>query len=702
MDDVTMNSSYTSTLGLFDMERVEVLRGPQNTLFGRNTTGGAVNYITRRPKIGGGRDGYVSAIYGSHTLVDLQAASSFQLGTSASARLSGMFRNRDGRWTDITSGDKKYGDSQRYSVRGALSWAPSDASLFTANFHLARADGDAQPQKAFGTLSTATPPGLDFFDEQTIFGNLGAGDIGFNQPVPYVNSQGENVATTHWSDVRTGGSRISDIEVTGGYVKFEHAFKGARFTSISSYDYTKGKYEEDNGVSGLSSGPNHDGLNQEALVINFDTRYKQFSQEFRLASLDDQKRWRWITGLYYFHEDSTQGQNIRFGDNGVLLFRFLSGNDSAFVNTMGFSIAELKDRSYAAYGQTDFEITNKLTVTAGLRYTRDEKSNPSYYGGTIDITGIPQATYYSNSLVRSLAADLPPCPNPFFFTGCAENDTSREGVRADISASEFGGKLGLQYHLGDAAMAYASYSHGFKSGRYDVEFLHTAATPFPQNPIGEEFVDAFELGVKSELFGRHLMLNAAAFHYHWKDQQVFNVGARGPEFSNLPGSRIIGGELELKLAPDATWLITGSLGLLDSEITDSTGLDFDSGQGEYQLGHELALVPKVSANMAVAKDIPMGSAKLTLQADGRYQGTSKVKYKPSHPIDEYEARFVANARGDVSFGPSHRYQVGFYLENLTEEQYCLEKQDLHVLVGVYYCVPNEGQRQFGLEARIRF
>ena len=122
----------------------------------------------------------------------------------------------------------------------------------------------------------------------------------------------------------------------------------------------------------------------------------------------------------------------------------------------------------------------------------------------------------------------------------------------------------------------------------------------------------------------------------------------------------------------------------------------------HEKGHPLALVPSVSANMAIAKDIALGANRLTLQADGRYQGTSKVKYKPSHPIDEYESRFVANLRADLNFGRDRRYQLSAYLENLTGAQYCLEKQDLHVLVGAYYCVPNEGQAQFGIQARVGF
>lgn len=717
MDEVTMNSSYMSTLGLFDVERVEILRGPQNSLFGRNTTGGAVNYISKMPVVGGEMEGYASALYGSHDRFEVEGAVSIPMGTEVAARIAAMVHTRDGRWDNITKPDGDYGDSDRYSVRGTLLWEPTDATKVTGSFHVARDDSEAQPQKAFGTLDTGTPPILSFTDEQTIFGGLGTGpDIDFDQPVPWVQSQGENVATTDWDDVRTGGSQIAEIDVTGGYLKIEHDFGPVMLTSITAYDETKGKYEEDNGVSGLSSGPLGNGLNQEALVINFDTEYEQFSQEIRFASADESARLRWIAGFYYFTEDSTQGQNIRFGDNGVLLFQLLRDGiprevaiglgfpdpGPAFQNTAGFSIAELEDESVSVYGQTEYDITDQLTVTAGLRYTKDDKSNPSYFGGSIDITGFPQSTYYNNDLVRKLTAGLGPCPTGLFDIGCAENDTSQAGVRKDISTEEWGGKLGADYHFTDDIMVYGSYSRGFKSGRYDVEFLHTAATPFPQNPIDVEILDAFEVGVKTTLLDGRMQLNGAFFYNIWEDQQVFNVGARGPEFTNLPESEILGFEADLQWVPVDTWLVSAGFGWLDSEITDASGLDFDLGQGEFQEGHELPLAPEFSANGAIFKDIQIGPNLLTLQVDMRYQSEAKAKYKPSTPIDEYESRFEMNARANYMFGNARQYQVSFFVENLTEEQYCLEKQDLHVLVGAYYCVPNEGELQFGLQGKINF
>ena len=720
MDEVTMNSSYMSTLGLFDMKRVEILRGPQNSLFGRNTTGGAVNYISRLPVVGESLSGYGSALYGSHDRIEVEGAVSVPVGGTAAARLAGKFHTRNGRWNNITQPDDSYGDSERYSIRGTLVWEPLDATTITGSFHVARDRSQAAPQKAFGTLNNNPPLRLN--DERTIFGPPYSGDIGFNQSVNEVQSQGINVATTDWDNVRTGGSQVADLDVEGGYLKIVHDFGPVTVTSITAYDHTHALYEEDNGVSGLTSGPTGDGLNQEALLIDMDQEYEQFSQELRLASSDNAARLRWITGLYYFTQDSTLAQSIRFGTNGVLGFHpiingvppsvfgfpdtpagFLAALDAIpnpYGNTASFSIHELKDDSFSVYGQTDYDFTDRLTLTAGLRYTHDQKSDDSFLGGAVDITGIPQSTYYNKALLLQLSAGLPGCPGaPLFFSGnCADLDTTRP----DIKANELGGKIGLKYHVTDNIMVYGSYSRGFKSGKFDVEFLHTIDTPFPQRSLNVETLDVIEFGFKTTLLEGRMQVNGAVFHNTWTDQQVFNVGANGPEFSNLPESQILGGELEVKYIPAETWLVTGALGLLDSEITDATGINFDLGQGEFQEGHELALTPAVTANWAVFKDINLAASLLSLQLNGRYQSTSKAKYKPSYPIDEYDSRFEMNARANYLFGNAQQYQVSAFIDNLTSEKYCLEKQDLHALVGAYYCVPNEGELQFGLQGKINF
>jgi iron complex outermembrane receptor protein len=704
MDEVTMNSSYMSTLGLFDMERIEVLRGPQNSLFGRNTTGGAVNYITRQPNVGQPAEGYALLTYGSHNLIETEGGVSVPVGGQAALRLSGIYHTRDGIWNNLDDGNDSYGDEDRYSLRGTFVWEPSDKTQVTFSAHHARARDEAQPQKVAGAL--ANNPPLRINDLVPINGN-----IDWEHPsvaAGLVNIEGFDHHTNEWNDVYVGGSHRGDLNVDGAYVKIQHDFGTATLTSITSYDKTHAWYEEENTGNGNIIG----GVNHDVLIIDMDQEYEQASQELRLASDDDAASFRWIAGLYYFQEDSNLAQDIRFGANG-----FPGAHPSAngitppslfdvipnpYGNTVSFSIADLEDRSYSAYGQTDLELTDKTTLTVGLRYTHDNKGNPSYYAGGFDKTGRNPATYYDEALVRQLAAGLPACvpkTNPAYipFVHCADVNTSRE----DLDTDQVGGKIGLQYHVTDDFMLYGSYSRGFKSGKFDVEFLHTDDTPFPQRPLEPEILNVFEVGFKSTV-NDQVLLNAAVFYNIWKDQQVFNVGVNGPEFFNLPESQIYGAELELEWVPASDWLLTGSLGYLHTEITDATGINFDLHQGDFQEGHELPLSPQLTGNGAIEKRFALGTNALTLRADMRYQSTSKVKFSPQKPIDEYDSRFEIDARATYAFGDNERHEISLFGKNLTSEKYCVEIQDLRGVSGSFYCVPNEGEAQYGLQAKFRF
>lgn len=705
MDEVTMNSSYMSTLGLFDMERIEVLRGPQNSLFGRNTTGGAVNYITHQPVVGEATEGYALVTYGRHNLIETEGGVSVPVGSQAAVRLAGIYHSRDGLWHNLDDNNDEYGDEDRYSLRGTLVWQPSDHTQVTFSAHYARARDDAQPQKVAGAL-TNNPP-LRINDIAPVSGNIdwehastAAGGL--------VNIEGFDHHTDEWNDVYVGGSHRGDLNVDGGYVKIQHDFGASTLTSITSYDKTHSWYEEENTGNGNIIG----GVNHDVLIIDMDQEYEQASQELRLASNDVEASFRWIVGAYYFQEDANLAQDIRFGENG-----FPGAHPSAvgitppslfdvipnpYGNTVSFSIADLEDRSYSAYGQTDYELTEKTTLTVGLRYTHDNKGNPSYYAGAFDKTGRDPATYYDEALVRQLAAGLPSClpktdPAYIPFVRCANVNTSRE----DLDTDQVGGKIGLQYHVTPDFMLYGSYSRGFKSGKFDVEFLHTDDTPFPQRPLDPEILNVFEVGFKSTV-NDALLVNAAVFYNIWKDQQVFNVGVNGPEFFNLPESEIYGAELELDWVPASDWLLAGSVGFLHTEITDATGIDFDLRQGDFQEGHELPLSPQVTANGAIERRFALGTNALTLRTDLRYQSTSKVKFSPQKPIDEYDSRFEIDARASYAFGENEQHEVSLFGKNLTSEKYCVEIQDLRGVSGSFYCVPNEGEAQYGLQAKFRF
>ena len=706
MDEVTLNSSYMSTLSLFDIERVGVLRGPQNSLFGRNTTGGAVNYISRLPKVGGPAEGYLEAEYGRHNLFELEGAASVPLGEKAALRVAGRFHRRDGIWNNLSDGDTSFGDQQRFALRGTLVFEPDPDTTITLSGHYANDDSQSQPQKVTGSL--VNDPPLRMNDTAGF-----STDIDWRNPTltaNLVNIEGLNHTTFKWNDVYSGGGGIEKLDQGGAYLKIAHDFGGVSLTSITSYDHTHAKYEEDN--TGTINGPA--GLNHDVLVIDMDQLYKQYTQELRLASTDNGAALRWIAGLYFLGEDSDLAQDIRFGENGfpgahpsaagvapAFLFDVIP---NPYGNTASFSISELHDRSYSAYAQIDYDITEKLSITLGGRYTYDDKTNPHFLAGAFSKLNIPPSTYYDKAFLLAHMVNSP-ClfatdpANLIPFQGNCSDDINN---RAPIHEGQFGGKVGLQYHFSDDVMLYGSYSRGFKSGKFDLEFLHTNDTPFPQRTLKPETLDAFELGLKSELFDHSLIFNVALFYNIWKNQQVFNVGVNGPEFNNLPESKIYGAEFELTWVPADGWLINGSLGLLHTELTDVTGLDFDLHQGDYKKGYELPLSPKVSATGSIAKSFDLGGARLTFGTDMRYQGPSKAKFSPQHPIDEYRERFEMNARVSLAFGMEEQYQLTLYGNNLTAAKYCTELQDLRGVSGSYYCVPNDGEAQWGLRGRISF
>ena len=717
MDEVTMNSSYMSTLGLFDMERVEILRGPQNSLFGRNTTGGAVNYISRMPQVGADKlDGTATLTYGQDNLAELEAGVSFPLGSKAALRVAGIYHQRDGIWHNLDTDDDSYGDEQRHSLRATLVVEPSEATQFVVALHSARANDDAQPQKMAGALAplSTTNTALRINDLLPFAGNIDweNGVLNTVGNAPAVNIENFDRLTRNWQDVWNGGSQRGDLEVDGGFLKINHDFSSATLTSITSYDRTHGFYEEDNTGDGNVQGAGTPGVTHDVLIIDMDQEYEQFTQELRLASDDDTARFRWITGLYYLKEKSTLAQDIRFGANG-----FPGAHPSAvgitppglfdvipnpYGNTVSFSTHHLEDVSYSAYGQIDYRFTDKMNFTLGLRYTRDDKSDPFVYAGAfVKATPWDPSVFIGEEEIATMSQGLPSCfprGNPPFFVHCADTETTRP----DLEDDELGGKIGLQYHISDDVMLYGSYSRGFKSGKFDLEFLHTNDTPFPQRPLEPETLDVLEFGLKSTLLDRRLIVNAALFFNVWKDQQVFNVGVNGPEFFNLPESKIQGLELETSWVPAERWLVSANLGFLDTEITDVTGIDFDLRQGDFQEGHELPLSPEFTGNLSLAHTFEFGSSRLNVRADYRYQSSSKVKFSPQVPIDEYTSRSEINARAGLAFGANDQYEVALYGDNLTSEKYCVEIQDLRGVSGSFYCVPNEGEARWGIQASAKF
>jgi len=729
MDEITMSSSYLSSLGLYDLERVEILRGPQNSLFGRNTTGGAVNYISRMPEVGGDDDGYVGVTFGNFGLVELEAAKSFSLSDTVAVRLAGKSYDRDGVWNNLGDNGAEHGEKDRKSLRGTLVWEPSDATSVAVNFHWAEEDSDFDPIKAVGTRGTNGSPefGVDGIP-RPLFGAIPAPapNLDYNQVYNSFNAQGNNPSTNRWEDVYVTGTYLHQVETNGFYLRIDHEFSFATFTSITSWDNTEVLWTYETGGIGNNSGTgvtncttciflngsSNDGSPQVTLAIDQDQEYTQFSQEFRFVSSSEED-FRWIAGLFLFTEDSDLMQNVRFGAAafdtsltndmsgvfppiGQLIGGFFGSAPligpppviGGFGNRLAYQYGELENDVWSPYAQIEFDFSERLSLTAGLRFTNDEKSLAVSQVGNISTLGDPITTVYDTSLVLPDNRGLL----------CVE-----DLVRPDLSFEEWGGKIGLDWRVNDDVMIYGSFSRGFRSGKHDIEFLHGPHIGFALTDLQPETLDAWEVGLKSTLLDGAMQINLSAYMYTWENQQtIFVSPITGPAFVNIPESDLQGFEAEMKWAPAEGWLVSAALGLQDTEIQSTTDPRF------VQVGHELPFAADTSANVMAIKDINIGNNVLSLQADWQFRSEPKIYARDigadptTNFIDEIEEVNRINARVSYVFGSDQQFEIAAFGENLSENETCSYKWDLTGISGTTYCVANEAVAFYGVQGRISF
>ena len=668
-DEVSQVTPFTSQLGLFDMERIEVLRGPQNTLFGRNTTGGAVNFITRRPNPEDGNNGYVNLNAGNFGRLDGEGAVGFALGEHFAVRLAAQLQNRDGVFTDVESG-QKIGSTERQSARLGLAWTPSDATEALLSVHYGKSDPERVPRKATGRFlaDNVTPcpvnnDGAPQFDGITeCVARDKAGNL-FNPSLP------------GWRDAHDAAGNTARVELTGALLRFEHDFGGVSLVSLTGYDNVEQQLADESG-----------GLPYIQFQAQQQGDYQVFSQELRLSSNGDGKV-NWIGGLFYSHENdhfSTTARNHAVGP--------------PTLSVVPTSIMNQRGDVYSAYGQVDWALTERFNMNLGLRYTNDKKEGDTTVVAMFDTdtglntgTRLPEDFVYSRDFVLAHEDDFPtlcapgvvPCSGPW------------KQVEQDFSKTA--GKIGFDYHFGDNTMAYASYSTGFKSGAFDVR-AQAVLLGTGDFPVAPEELAAYEIGFKSEFLERRMKLNVAAFYYDWEDLQTFaTIPGIGPAFLNLPESTIIGQELEWQFAPANDWLLRLYAAHLDSEVTDVGTLGPDAAIE----GAPLQQAPEWTFNGGFSKAFSIGESRLTVGANARYadEQWGTMNERPNTLVDS--STFV-DASIAYEFGADNKYSLTAWGENLTSEKTCFVLGDLDGFTWTNACQPNEGTTLYGVSFMARF
>ena len=599
VDGVYIARSVGAILDLIDIERLEVLRGPQGTLFGRNTIGGAINITTVTPEPGDEFGGEIGAAYGTDDRINLRGALNIPMGDTLAARVSVASFQQDG-YVDRSDGID-LGDDDTITGRLAVAWRPSDRLSLDFRLDATRDKENGPAMELLGIdftdlsqlngLVAAVPPPMAFVH------NITTAAVGPGQPCAATDAAGNGITYNPDSpncydnryvgkDGKNDGTAParSESDVLGLSADISYEINdNLTLRSITAWRDLDSEFARDGDHSPHRISQFQDTLEQT-----------QFTQELQL--LGTYERMNWIAGIYYFAED---------GDN---------------ENTLDFTISNFRsgggfdNKSMAAFAQLTYDFTDQLHLTVGGRYTDESKK---FHPDQV----IYQNYYAGISQVLPPGHPLAALDAPFLQAGTR----ILPDLEKELEINEFTPMVNLSYDFADNIMAYATYSEGFKSGGFTQRVFPPVIPPFTAPPgtpdidliptYDPEFVDVYELGFKSTLLDGRMRFNGAIFHTDYDDLQVQVFDSVAPVTENIGSASIDGVELEMQTAPGDGWLVEASLSWLDAgydEIgTDLTLIGSDN---------EFERVPEWASSVGVSKEFmlnEMGS--LVVRVDWSYR-----------------------------------------------------------------------------------
>ncbi len=648
LDGVVLTRPGQSTLDLGEVERIEVLRGPQGTLFGKNASAGVVNIVTRNPTDEFRMFGEAGVTSDEEYRIKAGISGAIVPG-KVQALIGGLYDDFKGNVRNVTRNDDVNG-YRRYGARGKLVITPSDALKFTIigdylNSH------DTTPTSVYASTSRTAYPTGTVTNSPDLAAALAASGIRANAS----NRRTNNDTITDVRDENYGGSFTGDLTL-GDY----------HLTSITGWRQWLNTQRQDyDSVAALSTAfPS----GQDAGHVNT----KQFSEELRLTSpkggLID-----YVLGAYYLHAttDETYQRTLTSLAAG-----------GARSTTTGVANYGITNDNFALFGEANVNFTPRFRGIAGYRSTWD----------SLD--------FYH---VRTSSADP-------LNTGAAALD--RPGVRAYHNASDGldrrgdSYRLGLQYDLGDHAQTYFTYSRGYKGPAYNVYFNMrslNATTPLDEVPLSPETSNSYEVGLKGSTADRALSYSLAAFTTNFDGYQAsFNdvvAGAQVSRLINAGSVRSRGAEADVTLRP------TKGLTLdISAAYTDATVRNFLCPPGAPTScnidGQPLPYAPKIKLYENAAYRFALSDTlALELQSDVTF--SSKVQYALAQTPSTVQPAYAIWNASVALLSDQSGWQLRAYVKNLTNTSYS-SFLTAGTFAGTVRFVPRDDQRYAGLLLRKDF
>ncbi|MBK7730830.1 MAG: TonB-dependent receptor [Gammaproteobacteria bacterium] len=632
VDGVYLARTVGANMEFTDIHQVQVLRGPQGTLYGKNTIGGAINVVTRVPS--GEQDLSVEATYGSDDYIGLSGYAEFPLIENILAgSISVLSKQSDG-WQKRNNGGNA-GDDDMYGVRTHLNWTPS--ASFGSHLVL---DSVSYDQNGY-------PRVLENFNSQEFFPFL------YNTFV----SPGDPCCTPN-SDINKSNVLKGRDDLDSRGLSWTNTWDVGSITLQSITGYRK-----------MDSEVYRDSDNdpKDFLSVGISIDHEQLSQEFIFSGLALNEHLDWIAGLYYFDEKSDMVEDVTVAGGLYEALSSLPLNVTLPDGTPLFFLAVPTDLTlhfdrtqdtinYAAYLHGIYSLTDRLRLTLAARYTYEEKD--------LSMFTLKQAS--QTPIVLPGATDPGEC-----------SDVNPKGNGSDFkckeSWAEVSPKIGLDYDINDDIMTYFNVSQGFRSGVINSRPLSSAEVSIAD----PETLISYEWGLKSTWLDRRLVVNGALFYNDYKDQQ-FLVNRSSASLGgglallvdNAGDSTIQGAELEFTAMPTESLTIFGGLGYTDAKFENFDSINPATGVLEDLSGRPFQDTPKWTANISAQYEIALANgSKLRVLADA-YK--DDVYYTNDEAAADFEllhpGGFTTYNAGIIFTAPQEHWQVALHGRNLSDER----------------------------------
>lgn len=577
VDGVYLARTVGANQDLMDVDRIEVLKGPQGTLFGRNSIGGAISIVTARP-----RDEFsarAKVTLGSRNRRDFDLFLNVPIAQNLLSTLSASSRQQDGfqkripfpgaasYYTDpfvwqhagYDRSGKAQGGKGVFNIRGKLLFMPADGLDITLSADWSHEDSTST---AATVLSTNSPNAFlsniynaCISNTPATLAGLGLGAICGPRAVVGTPLAGANVGgpgpgpRLPWGDLsiaNTGdidttyatGPNFTRIDSYGGSATIDYDLGGdAALKSITAYRELHWKAGMDNDGSILA-------INEPSFPID----EWQFSQELQVTGKLFNDRLDYVVGLYYFRELGTTTDYVVLSEGLIQASHSPGFSDGSRIGT----------KSYAGYAHLNWRVTDQLGLTFGARYTKEQKH---ISGNQADLNAF---------VLKAFGCGSPPfapdCVAAFGYPDPSTPERLFPAGKYRLNYNVFTPRVGAEYHFSDAVMAYASYSRGFKAGGFN-ERLTAAELTAPS--FRPEKNDSYEAGLKTEFFDRRLRLNLAGFIQDYKDMQLLLTlqGSASPLFGNSGDARIKGVEADASVLVTEGLTVAGGVSYLTAKYT---------------------------------------------------------------------------------------------------------------------------------------